>query len=120
MDATSLCVCGRLSTEIDESIAGEIDWQLQIECDICHIWYHARCVKLGKIAVLTIDKYHCPKCEPLCGPSISRPRTNDHRHNHTEDNADDKPTQVGNVYFQNCNICTAYFGTVWKYGTLAG
>ena len=94
MEAASPCVCGRLSTEIDETTADEIDWQLQIECDICHIWFHARCVKLGKISVKTIDKYHCPKCEPLCGPSILRPRTNEHRHDYTEENAETKSTQV--------------------------
>ena len=98
MDSISPCVCGRLSTEIDESTAEAIDWTLQIECDICHIWYHARCVKLGKIAVQTIDKYHCPKCELLCGPSIMKPTTNRHRHNHTEENAGSKPTQVRIFY----------------------
>ena len=29
--------------------------------DICHTWYHARCVKLGRVGVQSIDKYHCPR-----------------------------------------------------------
>ena len=97
MEAASPCICGRLSTEIPEFVTdpGEIaEWQLQIECDICHVWYHARCVKLGKVTVKTIDKYHCPTCESMCGPSIIRPRTNNHRHDPTEEDANGKPTQV--------------------------
>ena len=98
MEAASPCICGRLSTEFDEASVTDpaeiAEWQLQIECDICHVWYHARCVKLGKVTVKTIDKYHCPTCESMCGPSIIRPRTNNHRHNPTEEDASGKPTQV--------------------------
>ena len=47
--------------------------------DICHTWYHARCVKLGRVGVQSVDKYHCPRCESMCGPSVMKPKTNDHR-----------------------------------------
>ncbi len=97
MDSSNLCVCGKLSTEQEQEDAAS--WELQIECDICHTWYHARCVQLSRIGVLSIDKYHCPRCESMCGPSIQKPRTNDHRHNPTEEDADDKPTQVGTKAF---------------------
>jgi lysine-specific demethylase PHF8 len=101
MDATNLCVCGHISTEPGDSESATPDdsWLLQIECDICHIWYHARCVKLGRIGVLSIDKYHCPRCESLCGPSIMKPITNEHRHNPTEEDASDKPPQIGTLMF---------------------
>lgn len=79
MEPSNLCVCGHLSTEAGADKVPEEEWQLQIECDICHTWYHARCVKLGRIGVLAVDKYHCPRCELMCGPSIMKPKTNDHR-----------------------------------------
>jgi len=83
MEGTNLCICGYLSTEIgnqkDKEDPFSTEWQLQIECDICHTWYHARCVKLGRVGVQSVDKYHCPRCESMCGPSVMKPKTNDHR-----------------------------------------
>ena len=52
---------------------------LYLILDICHTWYHARCVKLGRVGVQSVDKYHCPRCESMCGPSVMKPKTNDHR-----------------------------------------
>ena len=66
----------------------------QIECDICRVWYHAHCVGIGAIGILAIDKYHCPRCSPMCGPSILKPRTNTHRHDYTDPNATDLVKQV--------------------------
>ena len=102
METEQKCVCGRLSTETDgggDAASADDPFQLQIECDICHIWFHARCVKLGRIGVLSIDKYHCPRCESMCGASIMKPKTNDHRHNSTEEESADKPTQIGTKVF---------------------
>ena len=93
------CICGLPSTEKLEGAESERDPNLQIECDICHVWFHASCLRLGNIAVQTIDKYHCPKCSLLCGPSISKPITNSHRYNRTEINAAKLPKQIGTKDF---------------------
>lgn len=106
MDGSNVCMCGKLSTEVVSS--DETDEQLQIECDICHTWFHARCVKLGRIGVQSVDKYHCPRCESMCGSSVMKAKTNEHRHNPTEENADDKPPQVGTKVF-NQNLVDRNF-----------
>merc|ERR1719354_393152 len=51
-----------------------------IQCDICRDWMHGECVRLDEIQAADVDKYHCPKCTPLCGPSIMKKETNWHRH----------------------------------------
>ncbi len=40
-----------------------------IQCDICFSWHHVSCVGLRPEEVEAIGKYHCPRCETLCGPS---------------------------------------------------
>ena len=89
-----------------------------IQCDICRDWLHGECVRLDEIHANDIDKlvtttithftsntlrialyctlhrYHCPRCTPLCGPSILKAETNWHRHDRTDPNATYKPLQV--------------------------
>ena len=48
---------------------------------------------------MDIDKYHCPKCTPMCGPSIMKTETNWHRHDRTDPHATYKPLQVGTKMF---------------------
>ena len=115
----NVCICGYLSTENgdpkDPDSAHE--FQLQIECDICHTWYHAKCVKLGRIGVQTVDKYHCPRCEPLCGPSVYKPKTNEHRHDPTEEDANEKPPQVGTKVFYEKLASRHFFEASGEYFT---
>ena len=66
-----------------------------IQCDICRDWMHGECVRLDELQAADIDKYHCPKCTPMCGPSIMKTETNSHRHDRTDPNATFKPLQVG-------------------------
>ena len=40
-----LCVCGDPSTK---RISEDDTQQLQIECDICRVWYHAHCVGIAE------------------------------------------------------------------------
>lgn len=49
-----------------------IPGQPMVNCDICKQWYHGQteCSKLPPDSLKRIEKYHCPRCEPLCGPSI--------------------------------------------------
>ena len=42
---------------------------VMIQCDICFSWHHVSCVGLRPEEVEAIGKYHCPRCETLCGPS---------------------------------------------------
>jgi hypothetical protein len=46
-----------------------------IACDVCHVWFHGECVGVAETQARTIDKYHCPKCSPICGPSIDKKET---------------------------------------------
>ncbi len=43
-----------------------------IQCDICYAWHHVECVGLQVPQVQDIGKYHCPRCEPMCGPSTMK------------------------------------------------
>ena len=54
---------------------------------------------LSLLQAETLERYHCPKCDTLCGPSIMKSVTNTHRLNPTETDADAKPTQIGTETF---------------------
>ena len=90
-EATTSCLCGAASTSSDTSF--------MIACDVCHVWFHGGCVNLTPITASTVDKFHCPRCEPLCGPSLVRASTNAHRHDQTDPEAATKATQVGTEVF---------------------
>ena len=93
----SVCICGEPSTK--QILEDDSSALLQIECDICRVWYHAGCVGIGPVGILAIDKYHCPRCSVMCGPSILKPRTNTHRHDYTDVNAKGLVKQVGTPDF---------------------
>ena len=61
------CICRR-------SEAG-----LMIECELCHEWYHARCLKVARGKVKEEDKYTCPICDyRACIPrDAARPKLED-------------------------------------------
>ncbi|XP_011348145.2 histone lysine demethylase PHF8 isoform X2 [Ooceraea biroi] len=83
------CLCGR-------SYDPE---QFMIQCDVCKEWYHGGCVNLKEYMTVDLDKYHCPQCEAMCGPSLMKVRMNWHRHDYTERDADTKPVQTGTPVF---------------------
>ncbi|EGI57244.1 PREDICTED: lysine-specific demethylase phf2-like isoform X1 [Acromyrmex echinatior] len=84
----SYCFCGR-----------SLPQQFMIQCDVCKEWYHGGCVNLKEYVTIDLDKYHCPRCEPMCGPSLLKIRTNYHRHDYTELDANVKPVQTGTAVF---------------------
>ncbi|KAJ5723654.1 hypothetical protein N7488_001689 [Penicillium malachiteum] len=45
------CICRRLE-------AG-----MMIECEVCHEWYHGKCLKIARGKVKEFDKYTCPICD---------------------------------------------------------
>ncbi|XP_046405533.1 histone lysine demethylase PHF8-like isoform X2 [Ischnura elegans] len=57
------------------------------------------CIDLEEYMAVDLDKYHCPRCTPFCGPSVQKKRTNRHRNNIYELNADNKPVQSGTPVF---------------------
>ncbi|XP_015594348.1 lysine-specific demethylase phf2 isoform X2 [Cephus cinctus] len=83
------CLCGN-SFDSD---------QFMIQCDICKEWYHGGCVAVKDYMSMDLDKYHCPRCETTCGPSLLKIRMNWHRHDYLEGNADSKPVQTGTPLF---------------------
>lgn len=36
------------------------------------LFYSFRCVALKEYMTTDLDKYHCPRCEAMCGPSLSK------------------------------------------------
>ncbi|XP_032681112.1 lysine-specific demethylase 7A-like isoform X2 [Odontomachus brunneus] len=83
------CLCGR---PYDPE-------QFMIQCDVCKEWYHGGCVGIKEYMAIEFDKYHCPRCQAMYGPSIMKVRTNWHRHDYSEYNADTKPVQTGTPVF---------------------
>ncbi|CAK1546800.1 unnamed protein product [Leptosia nina] len=69
--------------------------QFMIECDCCREWFHGSCVNVKIYHSDDIDKYHCPKCEPTYGPSVSKIPTNNHRADRYEIGAETRPSQAG-------------------------
>ncbi|XP_017883997.1 histone lysine demethylase PHF8-like isoform X3 [Ceratina calcarata] len=83
------CLCGR-----------PYDFeQFMIQCDVCKEWYHGGCVSIKEYMSIDLDKYHCPRCETMCGPSLMKVRLNWHRHDYSEPDADAKPVQTGTPVF---------------------
>jgi hypothetical protein len=70
-----------------------------IQCDICKDWFHGNCVGVKKYLSNDLDKFHCPRCESIHGPSIFKPQTNLHRYNCSEPEAENKPVQTGTAVF---------------------
>ncbi|XP_011162407.1 histone lysine demethylase PHF8 isoform X2 [Solenopsis invicta] len=87
--SATYCFCGR----------SQDPQQFMIQCDVCKEWYHGGCVDLKEYVTSDLDKYHCPRCETTCGPSLMKIRTNWHRHDYTECDADTKPVQTGTSVF---------------------
>ncbi|XP_076394485.1 histone lysine demethylase PHF8 isoform X3 [Megachile rotundata] len=83
------CLCGR-SYDFE---------QFMIQCDVCKEWYHGGCVSVKEYMSIDLDKYHCPRCEAMCGPSLMKVRLNWHRHDYSEADANAKPVQTGTPVF---------------------
>ncbi|GAB6022990.1 Lysine-specific demethylase 7A, variant 2 [Chamberlinius hualienensis] len=73
--------------------------KFMIQCDACKEWFHGSCVGLHEHQSNDIEKYHCPKCEKMFGPSISKRRTNWHRQDYSDPDAEGKPVQTGTPVF---------------------
>ena len=56
-------------------------------------------LQVDELQAADIDKYHCPKCEPLCGPSVMQKETNWHRNDPHDPQATHKPLQMGTKLF---------------------
>ncbi|XP_050314643.1 histone lysine demethylase PHF8-like isoform X2 [Anthonomus grandis grandis] len=85
----SYCLCGQ---PYDPDI-------FMIQCDSCKDWFHSRCCNFREWQAIEIDKYHCPRCTPLIGPSIYKTYQNTHRHDYWDENAAGKPVQTGTPAF---------------------
>ncbi|KAI1823001.1 PLU-1-domain-containing protein [Xylaria intraflava] len=44
-------------------ICRRIEAGLMIECELCHEWYHGKCLKIARGKVKEDDKYTCPICD---------------------------------------------------------
>ncbi|XP_034250698.1 histone lysine demethylase PHF8-like isoform X2 [Thrips palmi] len=88
-DELPVCVCGLES----------VNDRFMIECDICKTWYHGDCVTVFEYEAPDIAKYHCPRCEPMYGPSTYNAPANYHRHDCNDANAETKPVQTGTPVF---------------------
>ncbi|XP_076276883.1 histone lysine demethylase PHF8 isoform X6 [Lasioglossum baleicum] len=57
------------------------------------------CVSVKEYMTIDLDKYHCSRCEAMCGPSLMKVKLNWHRHDYSETDADNKPVQTGTPVF---------------------
>lgn len=85
----SYCLCGQ---PYDPNI-------FMIQCDACKDWFHSSCCNFQEHLAVEIDRYHCPRCALIVGPSIFKPYNNWHRHDYWEENVDHKPVQTGTAVF---------------------
>jgi len=44
-------------------ICRKVEMGMMIECELCHEWYHYRCLKIARGKVKEDDKYTCPICD---------------------------------------------------------
>ncbi|KAI2633960.1 PLU-1-domain-containing protein [Xylaria nigripes] len=44
-------------------ICRRVEAGLMIECELCHEWYHGKCLKIARGKVKEDDKYTCPICD---------------------------------------------------------
>ncbi|KAG4221439.1 hypothetical protein PC116_g30085, partial [Phytophthora cactorum] len=44
-------------------ICRRIEAGMMIECELCHEWYHGKCLKIARGKVKEDDKYTCPICD---------------------------------------------------------
>ncbi|XP_060515940.1 histone lysine demethylase PHF8-like [Cylas formicarius] len=79
-----------------------------IQCDACKDWFHSSCCNFREWQAIEIDKYHCPRCSPVIGPSIHKTIYNSHRHDYWDENATNKPVQTGTPAFIQ-ELCTRHF-----------
>ncbi|XP_028135953.1 lysine-specific demethylase 7B-like isoform X2 [Diabrotica virgifera virgifera] len=94
----SYCLCGQ---PYDPNI-------FMIQCDACKDWFHSFCCNFPEYTAIEIDKFHCPRCVPTFGPSITKPVCNWHRHDYWDDNASNKPVQTGTPVFIK-ELCARHF-----------
>ncbi|WYZ38240.1 hypothetical protein EsH8_III_000154 [Colletotrichum jinshuiense] len=44
-------------------ICRKVEAGMMIECELCHEWYHGKCLKIARGKVKDEDKYTCPVCD---------------------------------------------------------
>ncbi|KAK9889303.1 hypothetical protein WA026_004584 [Henosepilachna vigintioctopunctata] len=89
MMEASYCLCGQ---PYDPNT-------FMIQCDACKDWLHSSCCNFQEHLAVEIDKFHCPRCVPLYGPSIFKPYRNWHRHDYWDENSSTKLVQTGTAVF---------------------
>ncbi|KAF5276696.1 hypothetical protein FQA39_LY06500 [Lamprigera yunnana] len=85
------CLCGRT---YDPNA-------FMIQCDACKDWFHGSCCNFQEYTAIDIEKFHCPRCTPMYGPSINKPHLNWHRYDYWDGNGAAKPVQTGTSVFVN-------------------
>ncbi|XP_014209528.1 lysine-specific demethylase 7B [Copidosoma floridanum] len=73
--------------------------EFSIQCKICNNLSHGRCTAMKEYLSTEIDEFHCPECCHKHGPSVMKKRINNHRHDYSETEADQKPVQTGTPVF---------------------
>ncbi|XP_066152818.1 histone lysine demethylase PHF8-like [Euwallacea fornicatus] len=94
----SYCLCGQPYNSDN----------FMIQCDSCKDWFHSTCCDFREWQAIAIDKYHCPRCAPIIGPSIYKTIRNSHRHDYWDPEAANKPVQTGTPAFIQ-ELCTRHF-----------
>ncbi|CAF3224262.1 unnamed protein product [Rotaria socialis] len=90
------CICQKREDELNEQDDND---DFMIECDGCNGWFHGKCVSLADRIADDIEKYFCVECSKNYGPSIFKPKQNQHRRDYSDGNAEQKPVQSGTKDF---------------------
>ncbi|CAF4184632.1 unnamed protein product [Rotaria magnacalcarata] len=90
------CICQKREDELNEQDDND---DFMIECDGCNGWFHGKCVSLADRIADDIEKYFCAECSKNYGPSIFKPKQNQHRRDYSDGNAEQKPVQSGTKDF---------------------
>ncbi|KAI8077607.1 hypothetical protein BDF21DRAFT_421388 [Thamnidium elegans] len=48
------------------------EYDTWLQCDACPLWYHAKCLEIKKVDM--IERFHCPNCITVHGPSTMKPK----------------------------------------------
>ncbi|KAJ5108647.1 hypothetical protein N7456_005322 [Penicillium angulare] len=64
LEAPTTAVWGPKSRKRDVfCICRRMEAGMMIECEVCHEWYHGKCLKIARGKVKEFDKYTCPICD---------------------------------------------------------
>lgn len=63
IDSCPICI----NHPLDDS--SNLSW---VQCDVCHQWFHSKCLHLSLVEIENLHSYHCVDCAKKHGPSVNK------------------------------------------------